>query len=154
MGDGDDLTPFADGWDVLIETRRVQHRFEVAMDQCLEGLGLSYAQYRALELLLAAKQMHVSELARRLCLTRQAANATAEKLARAGYLRLHREPHVTYLEVTELARRRLSLLRRVADVRAALDRELSGPERAHLVALLRKAERAVRPPARPTWWLE
>ncbi len=66
MGDGDDLTPFADGWDVLIETRRVQHRFEVAMDQCLEGLGLSYAQYRALELLLAAKQMHVSELARRL----------------------------------------------------------------------------------------
>jgi DNA-binding MarR family transcriptional regulator len=69
---------FASGWDVMIEARRVQHRFEVAMDRCLEAFGLSYAQYRALEILLRSRELHVSELARRLRVTRQAANATAE----------------------------------------------------------------------------
>ena len=36
MCEVDDIT-YASGWDVMVETRRVQHRFEVAMDQCLEA---------------------------------------------------------------------------------------------------------------------
>ena len=35
----------AQRWDVVVEARRVQHRFEVAMDRCLEAAGLPYAQY-------------------------------------------------------------------------------------------------------------
>jgi len=74
----------ADGWRVMIETRRVQHRFEVGMDRHLHARGISFAQYRALELLLASDEMHVAELARRLRLTRQTVASTVEKARQGG----------------------------------------------------------------------
>src|SRR5437870_8413871 len=101
--DVDDITS-ASGWDVMVEARRVQHRFEVAMDQCLEAFGISYAQYRALVALLADNAMHISELARRLRVTRQAALAIATKLARSDLVTFDRESHATYLVVTPVAR--------------------------------------------------
>ena len=99
MCDVDDITS-ASGWDVMVEARRVQHRFEVAMDQCLEAFGISYAQYRALVALLDGNDMHISELARRLRVTRQAALAIATKLARSDLVTFERESHATYLVVT------------------------------------------------------
>jgi hypothetical protein len=56
---------FATGWEVIVAIRRFQHRLEVFMDQSLEPLGLSFAQYRALEVLASSNEMHVSELLRR-----------------------------------------------------------------------------------------
>ena len=46
------------------------------IDADLEAFGISYAQYRALVVLLDQNDMHISELARRLRVTRQAALAT------------------------------------------------------------------------------
>src|SRR5207247_3636774 len=99
--DVDDITS-ASGWDVMVEARRVQHRFEVAMDQCLEAFGISYAQYRALIALLDGSDMHISELARRLRVTRQASLAIATKLARSDLVTFERESHATYIVVPSL----------------------------------------------------
>jgi DNA-binding MarR family transcriptional regulator len=148
----DDFT-VASGWDVMIETRRVQHRFEVAMDQCLEAFGISYAQYRALLVLLGDNDMHISELARRLRVTRQAALATVTKLARADLVTFERESHATYVVVTQVARARLARLQDFADMPDLLERALTDAERGRLVALLRKADRSLVPPRRPAWWL-
>jgi DNA-binding MarR family transcriptional regulator len=151
--DVDDIR-MASGWDVMIEARRVQHRFEVAMDQCLQAFGISYAQYRALLVLLGDNEMHVSSLARRLRVTRQAALATVTKLARADLVEFERESHTTYVLVTPTARARLAHLQEFADMPVALEAGLTDVERGRLVALLRKADRSLRPPRRPTWWLE
>ena len=115
MCDVDDITS-ASGWDVMVEARRVQHRFEVAMDQCLEAFGISYAQYRALVALLDGNDMHISELARRLRVTRQAALAIATKLARSDLVTFERESHATYLVVTPVARARFARVREFADM--------------------------------------
>src|SRR5262245_56092605 len=153
MCDVDDAS-FASGWDVMIETRRVRHRFEVAMDQCLQAFGISYAQYRALLALIAENEMHISSLARRLRVTRQAALETVTKLARTDLVTLQREAHATYILVTPLARVRLTRLSDFADMPSALERSLTDMERGRLVALLRKADRSITPPRRRTWWLE
>jgi DNA-binding MarR family transcriptional regulator len=153
MCDVDEST-FASGWDVMIEARRVQHRFEVAMDQCLEAYGISYAQYRAFLVLLGNNDMHISALARRLRVTRQAALATVTKLARVDLVTLERESHATYVVVTPLARKRLAGLAGFANMPDKLEDALTAAERGRLVALLRKADRSLSPPRRPTWWLD
>jgi len=153
MCDVDDITS-ASGWDVMVEARRVQHRFEVAMDQCLEAFGISYAQYRALVALLDGNDMHISELARRLRVTRQAALAIATKLARSDLVTFERESHATCLVVTPVARARFARLREFADMPDELEKGLTDTERGRLVALLRKADRSLTPPRRPTWWLQ
>ena len=124
------------------------------MDQCLEAFGISYAQYRALLVLLGNNEMHISSLARRLRVTRQAAHATVTKLVRADLVTLEAESHATYIVVTQLARTRLDRLADFADMPAALENGLSDMERGRLIALLRKAERSVAPPRRKTWWLD
>lgn len=153
MCDMDD-TGYASGWDVMIEARRVQHRFEVAMDQALEAYGISYAQYRALEMLVASREMHIAELARKLRVTRQAATASVEKLARTDLVDLHREAHVTFVTVSTHGRRTLAKLREFADLHQQLEQQLTPTERFRLVLLLRKADHALVPPRRPAWWLE
>lgn len=55
---------FASGWEVITSVRRFQHRMEVFMDQSLEPLGVTFAQYRALEAIDLNHEMHISELAR------------------------------------------------------------------------------------------
>src|SRR5437660_7976800 len=126
----------------------------VAMDQCLEAFGISYAQYRALVALLDGNDMHISELARRLRVTRQAALAIATKLARSDLVAFERESHATYLVVTPVARARFARVREFADMPDELEKGLTDIERGRLVALLRKADRSLAPPRRPTWWLE
>jgi DNA-binding MarR family transcriptional regulator len=154
IDDDGTITPFASGWDVMFESRRVQHRFEVAMDQALEGIGISYAQYRALEALLAGGDLHVSELARRLRVTRQSASDTVAKLQWSDLVELEREPHATYVLVTPHGRKRLEMGRRFThDLGAAIEEALTQPGCGRLVSLLRKADLAVSPPHRPTWWL-
>jgi DNA-binding MarR family transcriptional regulator len=136
------------------QARRTQHRFEVAMDQCLEAYGISYAQYRALEFVLdTSADIHVSELARRLRLSRQSANLTVAKLERAGYVVTEREPHHRYILATAQARSSITLIREMAAIPLALEHELGMADLGSLVGLLRRAERATYPPRRPDWWL-
>src|SRR5207247_4837154 len=139
--DVDDITS-ASGWDVMVEARRVQHRFEVAMDQCLEAFGISYAQYRALVALLNENDMHISELARRLRVTRQAALAIATKLARSDLVTFDRGSNATYLVVTPVARSRFARLREFADMPDALEKRMTATARGRPVALWRQAGRS------------
>jgi DNA-binding MarR family transcriptional regulator len=144
----------ASGWDAFTVTREVQHLFEVAMDQSLEAYGMSYAQYRALEVLLASREMHVSELARRLRVTRQAARAVVEKLERVDFARLTHEAHVTYVQPTPRARKEITLLRQMADIPSLLDEGMGIWELGRLVELLTKAASLIEAPQRPYWWLD
>jgi len=54
------------------------------MDQSLQELGISFAQYRILELLTDARDLSLSELGRQMRVTRQATRMTTGKLAAAG----------------------------------------------------------------------
>ena len=100
-----DGTLIASGWRVMIETRRVQHRFEVAVDRALSTRGISYAQFRALELLLEEPDLHVSELARRLRLSRQNVASTIEKLERVDLIEVAARARAR-LRVAQLPRQR------------------------------------------------
>jgi DNA-binding MarR family transcriptional regulator len=146
---------FATGWELIVAVRRFQHRLEVFMDQSLEPLGITFAQYRALEVLDANNEMHVSHLARLLRLTRQAAQATIVKLDRGGLVDLIREPGRVYVRPSELGVKRLRLFRKfTADFKSDLERRLTHGQRHRVVQLLEKADRAMGPPRQPEWWLE
>jgi DNA-binding MarR family transcriptional regulator len=82
----------ASGWEVITSVRRFQHRMEVFMDQSLEPLGVTFAQYRALEAIDLNKEMQISQLARFLRLSRQAAQMTVRKLDIGGLIDLVHEP--------------------------------------------------------------
>jgi hypothetical protein len=86
----------ASAWDVLCAAQRFQHRAQVSMDQSLEDLGISFAQYRIIELLTTAHDLSLSELGRRMRVTRQATMTTG-KLAAAGLVHLEREADAVYV---------------------------------------------------------
>lgn len=124
------------------------------MDHSLEHLGMTFAQYRALELLDANPELHVSELARLLRVSRQAALASVAKLDRGFLIETTREAGRTYVRPSEIGRRRLELCRRFTqDLKAELEDDLTPGERHRLLLLLEKAGRALRPPGLPEWWL-
>jgi len=151
----DPLTPYITGWELVIAARRFQHRMEVAMDQALEGFAITFAQYRALEAIDATPRMHISALARKLRLTRQATQAVTKKLVRADYLRVEDHGYVKTVHITQRGHQHLRLLRDSASrIPSALEAALDYDERAALHALLRKADLALEPPRRPTWWLD
>jgi DNA-binding MarR family transcriptional regulator len=142
----DPLTPYITGWELVIAARRFQHRMEVAMDQALEGFAITFAQYRALEAIDATPRMHISALARKLRLTRQATQAVTKKLVRADYLRVEDHGYVKTVHITQRGHQHLRLLRDSASrIPTALEAALDYDERAALHALLRKADLALEP---------
>lgn len=145
---------FASGWEVITSVRRFQHRMEVFMDQSLEPLGVSFAGYRALEAIDLNKEMHISELARFLRLSRQAGQMTVHKLDEGGLVDLTKEAGRAYVRPSELGLRRLRLFRKFTlDLKLKLEEELSGGERRRLTQLLGRADDALEAPAQPEWWL-
>jgi DNA-binding MarR family transcriptional regulator len=145
---------FASGWEVITSVRRFQHRMEVFMDQSLEPLGVSFAGYRALEAIDLNKEMHISELARFLRLSRQAAQMTVQKLDQGGLVDVTKEAGRAYVQPSELGCRRLRLFRKFThDLKLKLEDELSGGERRRLTQLLGRADDALEAPAQPEWWL-
>jgi DNA-binding MarR family transcriptional regulator len=144
---------FASGWEVITAVRRFQHRMEVFMDQSLEPLGITFAQYRALEAIDLNKELHISQLARVLRLTRQAARMTVYKLDAGGLVDLVHEPGRVYVRPSELGFRRLRLFRKYThDFKVKLEEELSARERHRLTLLLARADDALQPPRQPEWW--
>lgn len=147
-------TGWASGWEVIISVRRSQHRIEVFMDQSLEALGISFAQYRALEAIVANREIHLSELARLLRLTRQAVQVSVHNLHAGDLVELIREPGRLYVKPSAIGMRRLELFRKFThDLKAGIERELSGAERHRITALLDRANRTLDPPRQPEWWL-
>jgi DNA-binding MarR family transcriptional regulator len=145
---------FASGWEVMIAARRFQHRLEVFMDQCLDHLGMTFAQYRALELIDAQPEIHVSELARLLRISRQGAQATVTKLDRGALIDVVREAGRVYVRPSSLGKRQLAHSRRFTeDLKHELERGLTPGELHRLMLLLEKAGRSLRSPRLPEWWL-
>ena len=145
---------FASGWDVFVQMRRTQHRFEVSMDQCLEAFGISYAQYRSLELIVQHQgAMHISTIARRQRLSRQSARSSVHKLQRCDYVEFERLPHATYVRPTDKARAHIDRMRRYADVPQRIEARFGLRGCGNLVELLRRAEDATQPIRQPPWWL-
>jgi DNA-binding MarR family transcriptional regulator len=147
---------FASGWEVITSVRRFQHRMEVFMDQSLEPLGVSFAQYRALEGIDLNREMHISELARFLRLSRQATQMTVHKLNQGGLVDLIPEAGRVYVRPSELGLRRLRLLRGfTCDLKARLEEQLSDGERHRLTELIGRADGALEKPkpGQPEWWL-
>ena len=145
---------FATGWEAITASRRFHHRLEVFMDQVLEHVGMTFAQYRLLELVAGAPELHISELARQLRVTRQAVLATLEKLERGGLIERIVESGRVYIAPSGTAPRRLEHCRpNTADVKEQLEAVLTPAERFRLVLLLRKGTDALRSPTVPEWWL-
>lgn len=145
---------YATGWQLMLAAQRFQHRMYVFMDQSLEGLGISFAQYRILELLNDTSDLHLSEIARRLRVTRQATRATVEKLRLASLVDVESEAHASYVTISDLGRRRLALFRAAThDLPEALEAEFPPGRIFGLVRTLRKAEDCLTSPRQPLWWL-
>ncbi len=152
-----DFLPYASPWELMVMLRRCQHQLEVFMDESLNGMGMSFAQYRALEAISEIGPMHIAYLARLLKVSRQAAQRSARQLANHGLVDLRAEGREVVIEITPEARRRLQLCRTAtSQLRESLADRLSEKQRSTLAALLRDAERAFQPPpprVRP-WWLD
>lgn len=146
----------ATAWELMTAARRFSHRLEVLMDQRLEHFGISFAQYRALETVAAYPDIHTSELARALRISRQGAGKTIEKLGGGALIDEVREAGRVYVTTSELGRKRLDQCRRTTlDMTRPLEEALTEGERHRVVALLERAARALRPPStRREWWLE
>jgi DNA-binding MarR family transcriptional regulator len=143
------------GWEVIVTTPRFQHHVEVTLDRSLEPYALTFAQYRALELIARGRATHVSELARRLRLTRQTVQVSVRKLYLLGLLDLERDGNLCNAWLSDLGRRRLPLyLEAVADSVTSIERALAHEDRRRLVALMQEADEALRPAPIPPWWLE
>lgn len=144
-------------WEVLVMLRRCQHHLEVFMDEALEGMGLTFAQYRALEALVTVGPMHISHLGRTLHVSRQAAQQSARKLALLDLVDLTPEGREIVAYPTNEGLRRLRHCRRATrSLQAGMEGKLTPPQLATLASLLREAERGLRPPpprVRP-WWLD
>jgi DNA-binding MarR family transcriptional regulator len=145
---------YATAWEAITASRRFQHRVEVFFDQILEHLGMTFAQYRALEAIAAHRDLHVSELARRLRVWRQAALAAVAKLDDGGLVDLEGEAGRVYGSTSDLGARRLAQCRRFThDLKQQLEEALSPAERFKIVLLLERGGRALASPTRPEWWL-
>jgi len=145
---------WATGWEVITAVRRFQHRMEVFMDESLEPLGLSFAQYRALEAIVANGEIHVSELARLLRLSRQAAQKSVQRLNAGNLVELIHESGRVYILPSASGLRRLELCREFThDFKAGIEGVLTGGERHRLTRLLARADRVLESPRQPEWWL-
>ena len=143
------------GWEVIITTRRFQHHIEVTLDRSLEPYALTFAQYRALELIARGRPIHISELARRLRLTRQTVQVSVRKLHLLDLLEIEREGNLAHASLSEIGRKRLHHYRdAVDDSIASIEQAIAHPDRHRLITLMGVADQALLPAPLPPWWLE
>ena len=76
------------GHELVTASRRFSRRLQTRLDDSLEGLGISYAQYEVMEHLAERPNLHAGELGRRLRITRQTAHGLLRHLARADLIEL------------------------------------------------------------------
>jgi hypothetical protein len=75
-------------WDVIDASRRLSRHLETRLDDALEELAISYAQFEILKLLTRDRNAHAAALARRLRVSRQIASRLLAKLDRGGLVEL------------------------------------------------------------------
>jgi DNA-binding MarR family transcriptional regulator len=141
-------------WEVIDAARRLHRRLDHRLDDALEGLAVSYAQFEILELLTRDRNAHAAALARRLQVTRQIASRLLAKLDRAGLVDLlPPDGGVRVSLVTRDGRRRIQLgVDAIAPVRRQL-LSVSPERRAQFVEIAGDLDAALRPPRR-SWWFD
>lgn len=143
------------GWELIVATRRFQHHLEVTLDQSLRAHALTLAQYRVLELIARNRPIHISELARRMRLTRQSVQVSVRKLSLLDVVQIERDGNLAHVSLSDAGHHRLPRYRRdVEDTIASTERALTPADRHRLVTLMRAADDAIRPAPIPPWWLE
>lgn len=145
---------WATGWEVITSVRRFQHRVEVFMDRSLEPMGITFARYRALEAILLNEEVHLSELARPLRLSRQAVHATVQILHDGDLVDLVHEEGRVCVRSSAVGRQRVRHFRRSTDdFKSGIEAALSGGERHRLTSLPERVDGALEPPRQPEWGL-
>lgn len=150
-----DLDAAAPSGREVIAAARLFHRvLRTRLNQCFEEeFALTYAQYEILQVLLDEPNLHASELGRRLCMTRQAANRLVERLRRQGLIELApRDGGLRVIWLTDLGLRRLATARKsVVCVERDVEK-LPEQTRIALGEALGAGRLALIPPPRPWWW--
>jgi len=151
-----DRWPDADptGRDLITAVRRSARRLQTQLDEAVEGLGLSYAQYEVMEHLAVRPNLHAGELARRLRITRQTAHGLVQQLARADLVDvLPPDFGARPMRLTSLGRRRLHHCRHaIASIEALLE-EAEPNDRGTFLVLLAGLDARVAPTRTRPWWL-
>jgi DNA-binding MarR family transcriptional regulator len=123
------------------------------MDESLEGLGLSYAQYEVMEHLAERPNLHAGELGRRLRITRQTAHGLLKQLARADLIDLlPPDGGARPARLTTTGRRRLEYGRQA--ILAIHDELVQVPPEKRLVFLdaIAALDARIAPAPRRQWW--
>ena len=142
-------------WDVIDASRRLSRRIEGRLDDALEELTVSYAQFEILELLTRDRNAHAAALARRLGVSRQIVSRLLTKLDRAGLVELlPPDGGVRVPLVTRDGRRRIQM---AVDATTSIHEQiatLAPDRRTQLVAIMDDLHAALRPPPGRPWWLD
>ena len=144
--------------DLAIASVRFGHRLSAQLDQDLAGLGLTWAQMRALIALAdAGGLIHAGGIGRRLDVSRQAAHRLMQRLDEPGFLTWRDDGWIRSARLTPEGHRALN------DALDAIERTLGAfpamepEEQRALARILRNAgvqlHRVSRPPETP-WWVE
>ena len=152
-----DRWPDADprGHDLVTASRRFARRLQTRLDEALEGLAISYAQYEVMEHLAARPNLHAGELGRRLRITRQTAHGLLKQLARADLIDLlPSDGGARPARLTTAGRRRLEYGRQaVLTIHAEL--ELAPPEkRSDFLVATSALDARIAPAPRRAWWFD
>jgi DNA-binding MarR family transcriptional regulator len=150
-----DRWPDADplGHDLVTASRRFARRLQTRLDESLEGIALSYAQYEVMEHLAERPNLHAGELGRLLRITRQTAHGLLKQLARADLIDLlPPDGGARPARLTAAGRRRLELGRQaISTIHAELERVPPETRRAFLGAIAPLDVRMAPAPRTP-WW--
>jgi len=146
--------PPPSAWDVIDASRRLSRRLGTRLDEALEELEISYAQFEILELLARDRNAHAAAIARRLHESRQIVSRLLIKLDRAGLVELlPPDGGVRVPLVTNDGKRRI---RYVTEATAELRAKIAdvNPERLRtFLAVVASLEDALRPTLGRQWWL-
>lgn len=139
----------------VIAAARLFHRvLRTRLNQCVDQeFALTYAQYEILQILEEESNLHVSELARRLRMTRQATNRLIARLKLQDLIDIApRDGGLRVIWLTDVGTRRLATAREsVVSVERDVEK-LPDRTRVALVEALGAGRLALIPPPRPWWW--
>jgi Transcriptional regulators len=123
------------------------------LDETLEGIGLSYAQYEVMERLAERPNLHAGELGRRLRITRQTAHGLLKQLVRADLIDLlPPDGGARPARLTTAGRRRLELGRQaVSAIHSELE-QVSSETRLVILGAIAALDVQTVPAAKTPWW--
>jgi DNA-binding MarR family transcriptional regulator len=142
------------GREVIAAARMFHRVLRTRLNQCFEEeFALTYAQYEILQILEEEPNLHASELARRLRMTRQATNRLIARLKLQDLVDVGpRDGAIRVVWLTDVGTRRLATARESV---SSVERDIEKLPAETLVALaeaLGAGRLALIPPPRPWWW--